>query len=212
MFSTAILRKPSATSSGVRARRRSRRPALRTCLARSAASSGWSLAVGRRSSERSPAISLPDHHIGVGDGERARRGDSTAGPGLAPAESGPTRKRRAVEMQDRAAAGRDRVDAHHRRAHAHAGDLGLEGALVSRRRNARRRSRCRPCRSRSRVSKPASARRLGSADHAAGRAGQDGVLALEQRRRAVRPPEDIMNISARAGARACRARSATCST
>src|SRR2546426_11915630 len=34
-----------------------------------------------------------------------------------------------VEMQDRAAAGGDGVDAHHRRAHAHAGDAGLEFAL-----------------------------------------------------------------------------------
>ena len=33
-------------------------------------------------------------------------------------------------MQDRAAAGRDRVDPHHRRAHAYARDLGLERALV----------------------------------------------------------------------------------
>jgi len=33
-------------------------------------------------------------------------------------------------VQDRAAAGGDRVDAHHRRAHAHAGDFRIEGALV----------------------------------------------------------------------------------
>jgi hypothetical protein len=32
-------------------------------------------------------------------------------------------------MQDRPAAGGDGVDAHHRRAHAHARDLGVEGAL-----------------------------------------------------------------------------------
>jgi hypothetical protein len=32
-------------------------------------------------------------------------------------------------MQNRAAAGRHRVDRHHRRAHPHAGHLGLEGAL-----------------------------------------------------------------------------------
>ena len=36
---------------------------------------------------------------------------------------------RAVEAEQRAATRRHRVDAHHRRAHAHAGHLGLEGAL-----------------------------------------------------------------------------------
>src|SRR5437667_9058190 len=73
-------------------------------------------------------LDLAGHQVGVGDGERAAspvagrarvrarriRADTIAGP---------------VEMQDRAAAGGDAVDAHHRRAHAHAGDAGLEFAL-----------------------------------------------------------------------------------
>ncbi|MCY1238888.1 hypothetical protein D9M72_516470 [compost metagenome] len=33
-------------------------------------------------------------------------------------------------MQDRAAAGSDGVDQHHRRTHAHAGHFGLEGAFI----------------------------------------------------------------------------------
>ena len=82
-------------------------------------------------------------------------------------------------MQDRAAAGRDRVDQHHRRPHAHAGDLRLEGALVGavemgdvgrgaahvEADDAR---------------EPRRAPRLDHADDAAGRARQDRVLALEQ--------------------------------
>src|SRR6266480_396265 len=73
-------------------------------------------------------LDLAEHQVGVGDGERASspiagrarvrarriRADAVAGT---------------VEMQDRAAAGGDAVDAHHRRAHAHAGDAGLEFAL-----------------------------------------------------------------------------------
>ena len=51
------------------------------------------------------------------------------GPGIGAGGVGADAKARAVEMQDRAAAGGDRVDLHHRRAHAHARDLGLEGAL-----------------------------------------------------------------------------------
>ena len=48
-------------------------------------------------------------------------------------------------------------------------------------------------------SKPACRAGLGHADHAAGRAGQDRVLAAEQSA-AVSPPDDIMNISAAARA------------
>ena len=41
---------------------------------------------------------------------------------------------------------------------------------------------------------------LDRADHAAGRPGEDRVLALEQRPPPVSPPEDCMNISLAAGA------------
>ena len=118
-------------------------------------------------------------HVGVGDGERAaaavaRRAGIGAGAIRADAEA------RAVEMQDRAAAGRDRVDQHHRRAHAHARDLGLEGALVfavvvrhvGRGAAHVEADELRRSRPRAPVSR--------HADDAAGRAGQDRVLALEQ--------------------------------
>jgi hypothetical protein len=70
-------------------------------------------------------LDLAEHHVGIGDRQRpaaAVAGRARVGAGAL----GPDAKARAVEMQDRAAAGGHRVDAHHRRAHAHAGDLGLE--------------------------------------------------------------------------------------
>jgi hypothetical protein len=101
------------------------------------------------------------HDVGVGD----RQGPATAIAGRARVGPGGVRPdpvAGAVEVQDRAAAGRHGVDLHHGRAHAHPGHLGLEGPLVlavvvgrppgsrrparTRRRSGRRRSRCRPCR------------------------------------------------------------------
>jgi hypothetical protein len=72
---------------------------------------------------------LAEHDVRVGDGERpaaavAFRTRIGAGGVGAHAEA------RAVEMQNRAAAGRDGMDQHHRRAHAHARDFRLEGAFV----------------------------------------------------------------------------------
>ena len=72
---------------------------------------------------------LADHEVGVGHGERpalavGRRARVGAG------RARPHPHARAVEEQDRAAARGDGVDAHHRRAHADAADLGHERALV----------------------------------------------------------------------------------
>ena len=76
-----------------------------------------------------PGIELADHHVAVGDGERpaapVRRRPRVRARGLR-ADA----KARAVERADRAAARRDRVDLHHRRAQPHARDLGDEGPLV----------------------------------------------------------------------------------
>ena len=121
---------------------------------------------------------LAQHHVGIGDGQRpaaAIAGGSGIGPGGIRADA----EARAVVMQDGAAARRHRVDAHHGRADAHAGDLGVEGglqlavivadigggaahveaddALEAGQRPGLRR-----------------------AHHAAGRAGEQGILALEQ--------------------------------
>ena len=82
-------------------------------------------------------------------------------------------------MQDRTAARRHGVDQHHRRAHPHPGDRGLEGALelaVVVRHVGRRAAHIEA----DHLAEPGHRRGLDHADHAAGRAGQDGVLALEE--------------------------------
>ena len=122
-------------------------------------------------------LQLAEHDVGVGDRERAAAavtGRAGIGAGRIRADA----KTSGLEMQDRAAARRDRVDAHHRRAHAHAGDLRVEGALVfavivgdvgrgaahvEADHLVEARKFC----------------RLHHADHAAGRTGQQRVLALE---------------------------------
>ena len=74
-------------------------------------------------------LQLAEHDIGVGDGERAAAAVAgRAGIGAGRIRTGA--EAAGLEMQDRAAAGGDRVDAHHRRADAHAGDFGVEGALI----------------------------------------------------------------------------------
>ncbi|CUI79353.1 Uncharacterised protein [Achromobacter xylosoxidans] len=122
-------------------------------------------------------LDLAEQHVAVGHGQRpaaAVAGGAGVGAGRIRADA----QARAVEMQDRTAAGRDRVDAHHGRAHAHAGHQGLELALEF----------------------AGVVRHVGGgaahveaddlvetgllagahhADDAAGRAGQDGVLAAE---------------------------------
>lgn len=121
---------------------------------------------------------LAGHHIRIGDGEgataaitcRARIGAGTVG---ADAEA------RAVEVQDRSAACRDRVNEHHRCAHAHARDFCLECALVfavvvryvgggAAHVEA------------DQVFDTGFVSGLGHADHAARGTGEDRVLALEQ--------------------------------
>ena len=122
-------------------------------------------------------LDAAEHHVGVGDGERAAApvaGRAGVGTGRVRADPVPG----AVEVQDRTAAGRDGVDVDHRRAQPHAGHLGVEDPLVP----------------------PGVVRDVGRgaahveaddvveagelrhpyhADDAAGRAGQDRVLAAE---------------------------------
>ncbi len=66
----------------------------------------------------------PEQHVGVGHGQRAAAavaGRAGVGAGRVRADPVPA----VVEVQDRSAAGRHRVDGQHRRAHPHPGDLGL---------------------------------------------------------------------------------------
>ncbi len=121
---------------------------------------------------------LADQHVGVGDRERAAAAVAFRA-GIGAGAVGTDAEARAVEMQHRAAAGRDGVDEHHRRAHPHAGDFGFERALVFAvvvRHVGRGAAHVEA----DQLLEARLAAGLGHADHAAGGAGQDGVLALEQ--------------------------------
>ena len=86
--------------------------------------------VGLRAEDAREVIRLDAAEHDVGVGHRQRPAAPVAGRARVGAGAGGTdAKPCAVELQQRAAAGSDRVDAHHRRAHAHAGHLGLERAL-----------------------------------------------------------------------------------
>ena len=123
---------------------------------------------------------LADHDVGVGDGERPAAAIG-GGAGIGAGGIGPDGEAPGLVMQDRAAAGRDGVDAHHRRAHPDARHLRLEGALklAGVMRDVGR--------SAAHVEADDAVearhlRRLDRADHAARRAGEDRVLALEEMR------------------------------
>src|SRR5439155_8685837 len=73
-------------------------------------------------------LNLPEDHVAIGHSERATAAVA-GGPRIGAGRLRADAVARTVEMQDRAAAGGDSVDAHHRRAHAHSGHLRLEGAL-----------------------------------------------------------------------------------
>ena len=130
---TAMSMKPSAQASGV-----SSAPSAGLRAPRSGASS-WNFATTTSSLSGSSAVraehlgeiarlDLAHHHVGIGHRQRAAAA-VTGRAGIGAGAARPDAKARAVEFQDRAAAGRHGVDAHHRRAHAHAGHLGLELAL-----------------------------------------------------------------------------------
>ncbi len=73
-------------------------------------------------------LDFAEHHVAVGNRQRAAP-PVARGPRIGAGRLGPDPEARAVELQDRAAAGGDGVDVHHRRAHAHAGDQRFETAL-----------------------------------------------------------------------------------
>jgi hypothetical protein len=179
MFSTAMRRKPSATSSG------SPRPGG---LGDLAGQRGELLAhhlgverlvaVGAEDLGKMRGLDLAEHDVAVGDGQRpaaAVAGRPRIGAGGIRADP----EARAVEAQDRAAAGGHGVDAHHRRAHAHAGDQRVEGALVLAVvvRHVGRGAAHVEADDAVEAGHRGGAHR---ADDAAGRAGEDAVLALEQ--------------------------------
>ncbi len=122
-------------------------------------------------------LDLAKHDVAVGDRQRAAAavaGGPRIGAGAVRADA----VAGAVEVQDRAAAGGYRVDAHHRRAHAHTGDLGLEHALelAGKMRDVGRGAAHVEADHALEAGQPAGAHH---ADDAAGGAGQDAILALE---------------------------------
>ncbi len=122
-------------------------------------------------------LDLADADIRVG--HRQRPAAAVAGrAGVGPRAVRPDAQPRPVEMQDRAATRRHRVDRHHRRAHAHAGHLGLERALepAGVQRDVGRGAAHVEADD---VVQPGHRRGARGADDAAGRARQDRVLALE---------------------------------
>src|SRR6478672_2482005 len=70
-----------------------------------------------------------DHYIGVSNGQRSLAA-VTFRAGIGSGRVGTDTETRAIEMQDRTAAGGDRMDEHHRSAHAHAGNLCFECPLI----------------------------------------------------------------------------------
>ena len=133
--------------------------------------------IGAENGGEEIGLQLAEHDIGVGDGERAAAAIA-GGAGIGAGRIRAGAEAAFPRMQDRAATGSHGVNAHHRRANADAGNLGVEGALV--------------------VAvimgdigggaahveaddlvEAGKSRGLDHADNAAGRAGQDGVLAAE---------------------------------
>src|SRR5471030_1532203 len=135
------------------------------------------LAVGAEQMREVRGLDFAEHDVAVGDRQRPAApvaGRSRVGAGAVRADAIAA----AVEMQDRAAARRHGVDAHHRRAHAHAGHLRLEHALelAGEMRHVGRGAAHVEADHLLEAGQPAGAHH---ADDAAGRAAQDAVLALE---------------------------------
>ncbi len=123
-------------------------------------------------------LDLAEQHVRVGDGQRATAPIARRPRIRARAvRAGP--QPRAVEAQDGATAGGHGVDAHHRRAHAHPGHLRLERALELAG-EVRDVGGGAAHVEADHVPEVGQLRGAHHADDAAGRAGQDRVLALER--------------------------------
>jgi hypothetical protein len=86
------------------------------------------VAIGAEHMRKVIRVQLAEHHVGVGHSQRS----ATAVAGRAGVGAGrvrPDAEARPIVVQDRTAACRHRVNAHHRRAHANACHFRLEGAF-----------------------------------------------------------------------------------
>ena len=138
------------------------------------------IGIGAENGGEVPGLDLPHHHVRV----RHRQRPTPPVTGRAGSRTGAVRPdpvARAVEMQHRTATGRHGVDRHHGRTDAHAGhrrlERPLERAVVE-----RHVGRCAAHVEADDPVEPRPLRRARRADDAAGRAGQDRVLAAERRR------------------------------
>src|SRR6185312_11036861 len=87
------------------------------------------VAAGAEDMREKARLQLAEHDIAIRDGQRAAAAIA-GGTGIGAGRFRADAVARAVETANRAAAGGDGMDLHHRRAHTHAGDDGLEAALV----------------------------------------------------------------------------------
>ena len=182
MFATAISANPAATSSGPRVS-----PVSAVICSLSSVNFAFVISAIQRlvaafAEDLREVVRLDpaEQHVGVGDGERAAAPVAGgAGVGAGRVGAGPVPA--AVEVQDGAAARGHGVDGQHRGAHPHPGDLRLVLALELAR-EVRHVGRGAAHVEADRLGEARVRGRAGHADDAAGRAGQDGVLAAEARR------------------------------
>ena len=136
------------------------------------------IAVGTENGREVAGLDLAEHQVAVGHGQGAAA--PVAGrPRIGPGGFRPHPEAGAVELQDRAAAGRYGVDVHHGRPHAHPGHQGLEAALVLPVVVGHVRGGAAHVEA-DQLGNAAHGGGAGHAHHAAGGAGKNGVLALEQ--------------------------------
>ena len=138
------------------------------------------VAIGTENRRKMRRLDFSDTQIGVGHRQRAAAA-ITGGTRIGAGGLRPHPEARAVEMQDRTTAGRHGVDRHHRCAHAHARHRRLERAF-ERTRIQRDVGRGAAHVETDDMIEPRHRRGARRTDDAAGRAGQDRVLALETMR------------------------------
>ena len=136
--------------------------------------------IGTEHAGKELRLQLAQHDVAVGDGQRPAT-PVTGRPRICAGGLRSDAIARAVEDTHRAAARRHRMDSHHRRAHAYARDQGLEGALifaVVMRHVGRGAAHIEG----DQLVETGLPGRTYTADDAAGRTGQDRILALEHGR------------------------------
>ncbi len=102
---------------------------LGEALAQRHSRSSDSLPLGPNTRGKNARLNAPEQDVGVGDGKRPAA-PITCRSRVGARRFGAHPQPRAVEPNDRPAAGGDAVNAHHRRANPHPAHLGIKGAFV----------------------------------------------------------------------------------